>query len=123
MVFDHQGELVRSWHADVSDAHGMTMAKDGDQEVLWVADNGRKRQADLEYGYPNDTVQGQVLKMDLHGNVLMSIQRPDLEVYREGVYSPTFIVVNEERLGGNGDVWVADGYGQSYVHRYDKLGN
>jgi DNA-binding beta-propeller fold protein YncE len=101
----------------------MTLAKDGDQEVLWVADNGRKRQAGLEYGYPDDTVRGQALKMDLHGNVLMSIQRPDLEVYREGVYSPTFIVVNEERLGGNGDVWVADGYGESYVHRYDKSGN
>ena len=123
MMFDSQGELLRSWSVDVSDAHGMTLAKEGDQEVLWVADNGRKRQAGLEYGYPDDTVRGQVLKMDLHGNVLMSIQRPDLEVYREGVYSPTFIVVNEERVGGNGDVWVADGYGQSYVHRYDSSGN
>jgi len=39
------------------------------------------------------------------------------------MYSPTWVAVNEERHGGNGDVWVADGYGQSYVHRYDKSGN
>ena len=25
--------------------------------------------------------------------------------------------------GGNGDVWVTDGYGEYYVHRYDKDGN
>jgi hypothetical protein len=27
------------------------------------------------------------------------------------------------RFGGNGDVWVADGYGSSLVHRFDKHGN
>ena len=30
--------------------------------------------------------------------------------------------MNEERFGGNGDVWVADGYGSNYVHRYTKAG-
>ena len=66
---------------------------------------------------------GQVLKMDLEGKVLASLEKPDLDVYREGMYSPTWVAVNEERHGGNGDIWVADGYGQSYVHRYDKSGN
>ncbi|MDE0824001.1 MAG: hypothetical protein OSB07_08555, partial [Dehalococcoidia bacterium] len=61
--------------------------------------------------------------MDLEGNVLASLTRPNLDVYQEGMYSPTWVAVNEERHGGNGDVWVADGYGQSYVHRYDKSGN
>ncbi len=32
------------------------------------------------------------------------------------------IGVNEKRNGGNGEVWVADGYGQSQVHRFDKAG-
>jgi hypothetical protein len=31
--------------------------------------------------------------------------------------------VFEERFGGSGDVWVADGYGAAYVHRYDRRGN
>jgi len=33
------------------------------------------------------------------------------------------VAVNEARHGGNGDVWVADGYGSSKVTRYDAAGN
>ena len=43
-------------------------------------------------------------------------------MYQEGNYSPTFVAVNEERHGGNGDVWVTDGYGESHVHRFSKSG-
>jgi DNA-binding beta-propeller fold protein YncE len=123
MVFDSEGNLVRSWPVELGDAHGITLVKEGADEFLWIADNGRKRQYTLGYEYPSDEVHGQVLKMDLQGKVSMSITRPDLDVYREGVYSPTWVAVNEARHGGNGDIWVADGYGQSYVHRYDKDGN
>ena len=123
MLFDEEGDLVRSWPVELSDAHGITLVTEGGRELLWIADNGRKRQPGIGYEYPGGDTRGQVLKMDLEGNVLASLQRPDLEVYREGMYSPTWVAVNEERHGGNGDVWVADGYGQSYVHRYDKTGN
>ena len=124
MVFDEKGNLVRSWQVDLSDAHGITLVNEGGRELLWIADNGRKRQPSLSYEYGSDgNARGQVLKMDLEGNVLASLTRPDLDVYREGMYSPTWVAVNEERHGGNGDVWVADGYGQSYVHRYGKAGN
>ncbi len=122
MVFDGEGNLVRSWQIDVSDAHGITLVTEGGRELLWIADNGRKRQHAIGYEYPDGATRGQVLKMDLDGNVLASIEQPDLDVYREGMYSPTWVAVNEERYGGNGDVWVADGYGQSYVHRYDRFG-
>jgi len=49
----------------------------------------------------------------------MSLTPPDLDLYQRENYCPTFVAVDEERHGGNGDIWVADGYGQSYVHRYD----
>ena len=123
MVFDPDGSLVRSWPVDLSDAHGITLVNEGGRELLWIADNGRKRQPAIGYEYPGGGTRGQVLKMDLEGNVLASLEQPDLDVYREGMYSPTWVAVNEERHGGNGDVWVADGYGQSYVHRYDSSGN
>ena len=124
MVFGNDGSLIRSWQVELSDAHGITLVNEGGREILWIADNGRKRQADLGYEYGGGGgAKGQVLKMDLEGEVLASLERPDLDVYREGVYSPTWVAVNEERHGGNGDVWVADGYGQSYVHRYDESGN
>ena len=124
MLFDRDGSLVRTWPVELSDAHGITLVVEDGQELLWIADNGRKRQPGIGYEYGGDGgVRGQVLKMDLEGNVLASLQRPDVDAYAEGMYSPTWVAVNEERFGGNGDVWVADGYGQSYVHRYDKSGN
>lgn len=52
----------------------------------------------------------------------MNIRRPELNIYRHDQYSPTWVAVNEERHGGNGDIWVADGYGTNYIHRYDKSG-
>jgi len=54
---------------------------------------------------------------------VQSIFAPDLPIYEDGVYSPTAVAVFDDPLGGNGDVWVADGYGQSYLHRYDRNGN
>jgi hypothetical protein len=108
---------------ELSDAHGITLVNEGGQELLWIADNGRKRLPGLGYDYPGGETRGQVLKMDLQGNILARLTRPHLDVYREGMYSPTWVAINEESYGGNGDVWVADGYGQSYVHRYDRSGN
>ena len=85
----------------------MAIVKEGDEEFLWMADN----------------TTGQVVKTTLEGQKVLSIGRPDLAAYRDGKYAPTDIAINEERHGGNGDVWVADGYGESYVHRYDRSGS
>ena len=100
------------------------MVEDETGECLWIADNGRKRQYRLGYDYPPSTgpYSGQVLKTTLDGDVLATLPAPELAVYKQGNYSPTFVSVNEERYGGNGDIWVADGYGESYVHRYNKTG-
>ena len=123
MVFDREGNLLRSWDISVTDAHGMTLVEEDGAEYLWIADNGAKRLEDLAYEYPSGPRKGQVLKTTMDGQTVMSLRRPDIEVYREQEYSPTWVAVNEERHGGNGDVWVADGYGASYVHRYDRSGN
>lgn len=106
LIFDSEGNLKQSWDSGLSTAHGMFIANDGNTEHLWLADNETE----------------QVIKTTLNGQRLMEIQRPDLKVYEEGKYAPTSVVVNQESHGGNGDVWVADGYGSSYIHRYDKDG-
>lgn len=106
LVFDADGNLTRHWDATVQNAHGMSIVKEGDEEYLWLADN----------------LSAQVLKTTLDGQVVMSVERPDLDVYREGKYSPTGVAVYEERRGGNGDIYVTDGYGSSYVHHYDRDG-
>ena len=124
LTFDKEGNLKSSWNADISDGHGISLVKEGGTEYLWIADNGRKRNPDAEYEYQTRASKaGQVIKMTLDGQKVMDLERPDLEVYRDGTYSPTSVSVNEERHGGNGDIWVADGYGESYVHRFDKAGN
>ena len=126
MVFDADGAFKSSWPADFADAHGMTLVKDGDTENLWVADNGAKRQPVDKYVYPLDLgrVEGKAVKTSLDGRTLLTLEQPDLPEYRDGGdYKPTWVAVNEERNGGNGDVWVADGYGQNYVHRFTKDGD
>ena len=104
LVFDKEGNLKRSWATPLANAHGMVLVREDGPENLWLADN----------------VSGQVVKYDLTGQLVMSIHRPDLPIYRDGEYKPTAVAVNEERHGGNGDIWVADGYGENHVHRYDK---
>lgn len=124
LVLDRDGNLKRSWQTGLTEAHGITLTKENGTEYLWVADNGAKRQPALGYQYPDtpSPVTGQVVKMDLEGKVVMRLQKPPLDIYQNGRYSPTSVAVHEERHGGNGDIWVADGYGQSYVHRFTRAG-
>lgn len=107
LVFDEEGNLERAWNGTVDNAHGMHIVKEGNTEYLWLADN----------------TTGKVIKSTLDGESVMSIDKPDIEVYLEGRYSPTGVAVHQEQYGGNGDIYVTDGYGSSYVHRYDKNGN
>ena len=124
LAFDREGRHLRSWDLGVADAHGMTLVEEDGTEFLWIADNGSKRAADLGYEYAagSEQVSGQVLKTTLDGRTVTTLKLPDLPVYRGSRCSPTSVAVDEERFGGTGDVWVADGYGESYVHRYDKTG-
>lgn len=124
LVLDSSGSVRRNWKLDVADAHGITLVKEGVTEYLWIADNGRKRQFQIGYEYPPSTgpYSGKVIKTTLDGEIVVTLPKPDLAVYQEGNYSPTFVAVNEERHGGNGDIWVTDGYGESYIHRFSKAG-
>ena len=107
LVFDADGTLLDSWGDSFTGAHGMTLVKEGDQEFLWLTDQDSQA----------------VVKVTLSGEVVMSIPRPDLPIYKDSPYHPTWVAVNEERNGGNGDIWVTDGYGAGLVHRHDKQGN
>ena len=119
-TFDSNGNLLSSWESGLTEAHGITIVKEGATEYLWIADTGRKRLASLSYEQYEDSPQ--VVKFTLDGQRVMNIRQPDLPIYDSNNYSPTWVAVNEERNGGNGDIWVADGYGASCIHRYDKLG-
>ncbi len=107
LLFEPDGSLNRSWTADVTNGHGMTLVEEGASEFIWFADE----------------VSAAVIKTDLDGKTVMSIDKPDLPIYEnDGDYSPTSVTVFEKKDGGAGDVWVSDGYGQSYVHRHTENG-
>lgn len=105
--FDPSGRLVNAWGDRFHGAHGMTLVHEGDEALLWLTDQN----------------SGEVVKTTLDGETVMSLQRPDHAIYRAGKsYVPTWVSVNEEGHGGTGDIWITDGYGSGFIHRYTKAG-
>ncbi len=102
--FDPDGRLMAAWGDRFPGAHGMTLARCDGDEHLWLTDEHT----------------GEVVRTTLDGRTVQTLDRPDLPAYRDGRYSPTWVAVAGEGFGG--DVWVADGYGMNYVHRYDRDG-
>ena len=123
-VFDREGNFLRSWPSDCADTHGITLVNEGGAEYLWIADNGAKRHPSTAYEYPDSDakVTGKVVKKTLDGQTVLELAKPPVAAYGDGDYKPTWVAVNEVRDGGNGDVWVADGYGANLVHRYSSSG-
>jgi hypothetical protein len=124
LVYRPDGSLRRAVPLPVTEAHGLTVVDHNGVECLWIADNGVKprRQADGGYRPTSSHTDGQAILVTLDAAVLQRLPKPPLEVYGNGPYCPTSIAVDEVARGGSGDVWVADGYGQSLVHRYDRHG-
>jgi hypothetical protein len=106
LVFDEQGTLLDSWGDRFPGAHGLTLVEETGTEYLWLTDYRT----------------GEVVKTTLKGETVLTLPFPNLKGYDDPKYAPTWVTVFEERFGGNGDIWVADGYGAAYVHRYDRQG-
>jgi DNA-binding beta-propeller fold protein YncE len=107
LVFDARGSLLDSWGNRFPGAHGLTLVEEKGTEYLWLT----------------DFKTGEVVKTTLHGETVLSLPFPRMKGYDDPKYAPTWVTVFEERFGGTGDVWVADGYGAGYVHKYDRWGN
>ncbi len=87
-----------------------------------MADTGAKQSADANYESVQADSGSQVVEMALDGSVLTRLARPTHPQYESLPYTATMVAVAERELGGSGDVWVADGYGASLVHRYSAEG-
>ena len=102
IVFDADGKFVKSWGEDFAPgAHGLTLSKEGSDEFLYLADVSRLI----------------VVKTTLDGEVVWTLEAPEeAGVYNEDTkYRPTNVAV-----ASNGDFYIADGYGSSFVHQYNK---
>jgi hypothetical protein len=107
---------------DVISAHGLTIAGSGADEVVWVAEPGNRRRLEGGTVRQEDRVP-RVMAAGFDGATRLELPMPPSDAYRSGPYRPTGVAVAEERFGGDGSIWVADGYGASLVHRYDAAGN
>lgn len=122
LVFDTRGKALRQFNTNLLTAHGMALAREDHVEYLWAADPGAHRDPYNGYEYQPGRRNGSVVKLSLDGKVAQTLERPNISIYEEGSYSPTSVTVHQLGMGGNGDIWTADGYGENYVHRYTEGG-
>lgn len=110
VVFDPKGKFVKSWGKEFKGgAHGLHIHQEGKQQFLYLC----------------DTKRAVVVKTTLSGEEVWSLGYPkDAEPYAKGgpdgkplKYSPTNLAI-----APNGDVYVGDGYGSSYVNQYNSKG-
>ena len=104
LVFDADGKYITSWGEEFQGgAHGLDIRKEGTEEFLYHCDIKRRL----------------VVKTTLEGEVIWQQSYPQqAEVYASiDHYRPTNVA-----FAPNGDFYVGDGYGSSYIHRYSKDG-
>src|SRR5579872_5632973 len=109
VVFDPEGKFIKSWGKDFKGgAHGLHIRKEGNTEFLYLC----------------DTKRALVVKATLDGEEVFTLGYPEQsEAYKPGAdgkrikYSPTNLAI-----APNGDIYVGDGYGSSYVNVYNSKG-
>jgi peptidylamidoglycolate lyase len=103
IIYDKKGRLIETWGHEYPGGHGLTLFNENGHEVLFICDNNRH----------------QVIKTDLKGNVLMTLDYPK----ETGKYTkPEEYVPTETAIAANGDIYVADGYGKDFITQYDHSG-
>ncbi len=109
VVFDPQGRFVKSWGGEFKDgAHGLHLTQEGGEEFLYLCDIKRSI----------------VVKTTLDGEEIFRLGYPEeSDAYQPGADGkrPSYIPTNLA-VAPNGDLYVADGYGSSYIIQYDKNG-
>ena len=104
VVFDADGKFITSWGAEFrGGAHGLHLQKEADGEFLYLCDPNRHL----------------VVKTTLDGEDVFRLGVPEASgLYNtEGEYRPTNIAVAPD-----GDFYVGDGYGKSWIHQYNREG-
>lgn len=111
-TFEPNGKFVRSFGKQWNfGGHGIDIRKDGNEEFLYLAITTTKP---LDGSKPRP---GLVTKTTLTGEKVWELPYPkESNLYESPEkYSPTNIA-----FAPDGGFYIADGYGQNYIHQYDK---
>jgi hypothetical protein len=106
VVFNSKGKFVRAWGRQFKGgAHGLTLHKEGGDDFLYLC----------------DFQHGLVTKRTLKGEEVFTLGYPaESEAYKSKdrnsaqVYRPTNVAI-----APNGDIYVGDGYGSSFINQYN----
>jgi DNA-binding beta-propeller fold protein YncE len=99
VVFDSSGKLLRSWNGDFKTPHGLRIDAEGN---LWIADMA------------NHLVQ----KFTPDGKLLLKLGQKN----EAGLAEDKFNKPADANVGPNGEIYVADGYGNSRIAKFTKDG-
>ena len=101
VVFDADGKFIRSWGKQYKGgAHGLHLSKEGNEEFFYLCDPKR-------HLFAKTTLDGKELWRKWAPEQCNGYSMP-------GEFNPTNIAI-----AANGDFYVADGYGKSFIHQYD----
>lgn len=100
-----------------------SIVRTGWSNTLGVADPGHRFvPAGVGDDYGQEQVPGRAALINATtGDIVLELQQPNIPEYEERAWSPTSIAVDDEPQG-SGDIWVADGYAASLLHRYSETG-
>ena len=105
VVFDSTGKFVRSWGRQFKGgAHGLSIRREGNEDFLYLC----------------DFQHGVVTKRTLKGEEVFTLGYPaESDAYKPKdkfsapAYRPTNVAI-----APNGDIFVGDGYGSSFINQY-----
>ena len=102
VVFDADGKFVRSWGKEYKGgAHGLHLSREGGEEFFYLCDTRRHEFA----------------KTTLAGKELWRKWAPE---QCNGYTMPDEFVPTNIAVAPGGNFYVADGYGKSFIHEYDR---
>jgi hypothetical protein len=105
VVYDADGKFVRSWGKEYKGgAHGLHLSREGNDEFFYMCDINR-------HMFAKHTHDGQELWRKWAHEDWAGYSGPD-------DFRPTNAAV-----APNGDFYIADGYGKSLIHQYDRNAN
>lgn len=103
IVYDRSGKLIETWGTEYPGAHGLTLNVENGKDFLYISDNTRH----------------EIIKTTIDGKVVQVFPFPEAS----GKYtSKESYIPTETAIAANGDMYVADGYGQQYIMHYNPIG-